>query len=295
MPVPAGIALDGLAFCFDAEQAGGIDGATLGRLTDQSANAWHAVQGTAAAQGIFRASGIGGRGAVEFDGVDDHYPLPTAALGIFQNVGGGTYAVVVRDTGALNSTTGRRIFFASRNGSVAAGRFVMNHAEDFTNVSGGFMNGNSSGRRLDTDGAQDAVATPTNNDAVARMARANWSGAKLHHYRNGVVRATVDPFQTAGLTANTTSGAVVIGSNGTPNFFWKGPIAFAAAWQRVLTAAEEQDFNKFAEDRYGIPHTFKTSRPTSTTAAGGWTTTAPSLHAALSDQSLTTVITGSGI
>lgn len=38
-----------------------------------------------------------------------------------------------------------------------------------------------------------------------------------------------------------------------------------------------------------------TYRPTSTLAAGGWTTTAASLHGALSDENTTTIITGTGV
>lgn len=295
MAVPAGVPLPDLAFCFDADQAGGTDGATLGQLTDQSANAYHAVQGTAAAQGIYRATGLGGKPAVEFDGVDDNYQLPTAALGMFRNVGGGTIFAVVHDTGILSSTTGRRIFLASRNGSVAAGRFVTSHAEDFTNVNGGLMAGNTSGRRLDTDSVNDTVAELTNNDPVARIAVNAWSVAEQYHYRNGKQTGSRIPFQTAGLTADTLSGAVAVGASGTPNHFWKGTIAFVATWRRVLTEAERTDLGKLAEDRYGIPHTFTTARPTSTLAGGGWGTTAPSLHAALSDQSLATLITGTGV
>lgn len=122
MPVPAGIPTDGLKFCFEAGQLGLADGSSVSQLTDQSVNLFHATQGTTARRGVYKAAGIGGKGAVLFDGVDDFYGLPTAALGMFQNVGGGTVVAVIQDQGPLDSTTSRRVFIATKNATLGTTR-----------------------------------------------------------------------------------------------------------------------------------------------------------------------------
>ncbi len=253
MAVPAGFPTTGLRFCFEALQEAGTDGSTLGTLTDQSGNGFHAAQGTAARQAVFRASGIGGKAAIEFDGVDDYYPFPTAALGMFQAVGGGTLVMVVTDTGSLTATVNRRPIFASRGSTSGAARIAVSHVS----TGGTAMISELAARRLDGDTAGVIGGTATSNSPVARVGMVDWSNSVGVHYKNGDVEGRKAPFLTAGLTENTASLAINVGANGRAadsnlGNFWRGPIALVATWNRVLTDTERSDIAKYVQDTYGI-------------------------------------------
>ncbi len=256
MVVPAGFPTDGLRFCFEALQQTNGDGTTVGTLTDQSVNAHHITQGTTASQGIFRTSAIGGKAAVEFDGVDDYYIFPTAALGMFQNVGGGTMIAVIADKGVLTSTTSRRIFFSSRGTSSGAVRAIISHAEN----GGATMKPNLVVRRLDADTATGIEVGAVTADSVVRSGMVDWSAGDGFLYENGELIGSNLTLTSSGLTENTASVVINLGAAGRAadsnlGLFWKGHIALAATWNRTLTDAERTNVAKYLQDTYGIEQT----------------------------------------
>ncbi len=253
MVVPAGFPTSGLLFCFEVLQEAGTDGSTLGTKTDQSGNGFHAAQGTAARQAVFRADGIGGKPALEYDGVDDYYPLPAAALSMFQAVGGGTLLVVATDTGNLTATTNRRPIFVSRGSTSGAARIAVSHVS----TGGTAMISELAARRLDGDTAGVIGGTATSNSPVVRLGMVEWSNSVGVHYKNGDLEGQKSPFLTAGLTSDTASLAINVGANGRAadsnlGNFWKGRSSLEAGWNRVLTDTERGAIAKYVQDTYGI-------------------------------------------
>ena len=56
----------------DAFQRGGTDGAIMSTWPDESGNGNHAVASSTSRRPIYRASGVNGMPAIDFDGVDDY-------------------------------------------------------------------------------------------------------------------------------------------------------------------------------------------------------------------------------
>lgn len=117
--------LPGLEQWFDADQAGGTDGAPLATLTDLSGKGKHGTQATAGKQALWIANAQNGHAAIRTDGVDDFYAL--TGLSINSSTDKTIVVCFKSPTSAANqrylfdSATGRLALFISNDASHLAG------------------------------------------------------------------------------------------------------------------------------------------------------------------------------
>ncbi len=247
-PNPLPIPNLGLRFFWDAVSVTGqADGTALAQLTDMSGSGKSATQATSTSQGVWRATGLNGKPAVELDGGDDLYSFSGTGLNITQNARALTVVVVSADASDLSTTAERVQVYFSRNGTNGA-RSQLFHVASAT--TGGPLDVAMGGRRLEADTYAQArgglaVAQPRVETGVL-----DYYNATARHYSNGVEDGSLSPFQTAGQVDDLSSLSAAVGANTALNRFWRGLISFVAVYDRVLTDAELQQVHNYARNTY---------------------------------------------
>jgi hypothetical protein len=244
MAVPAGA-----LFLWEGQNVASppLDGAVLVSMVDQSGSANDATQSTGSLRGVWRATGVAGKPAVELDGVDDRYHFSAAGLNIFRNKLGGTIAAVTIDTGSLTSSAERPVVWFSRGGSPAV-RAIKAHAANAT--AGGPMLYRGAARRLDGDTAQLLDASQTTANPAAETFVVDWANGDAQHYLNGALDASKATFTSAGATSDTASQSAQVGANSGLTTFFKGPLAFVALYDRVLSDADLAQLHDYLVTNY---------------------------------------------
>jgi len=200
-------------------------GAAVARVVtryDQTGNGRHHTQSTALRQPILDFAGA--RPVTRFESASTHFHSIANAAGFARNIGAVSLVAVRRHADA-NST---QFLYVSTN-TAGYTRISLNQSPNF----------NANGRRLDADGSQNTTGYAVNTNWGVAIARADWGNARLHH-RVESQSETRNPFQTAGVTANTDSLHVTVGSaNGSGNF--NGSMSLAALVRDLITDQEDAD------------------------------------------------------
>jgi hypothetical protein len=237
---------------FSFDTAGNLDtaaiatfiAATTGAIVtvyDQSGAGLHITKSTASAQPAYVASGVNGRAVGRFVSASSQ-ELVTGAVAVLKNVAGGSQFVVAK-LSATGAGTVKSPFSVSNNvlGTSRLGFF-------FDRAAGKFEGG---GRRLDADSFVAIVGGNVDTNWHVHSQFADYAGAKGYLFTDGTLAATVDPFQTAGSTSNTDSGAIGFGSSAGSTYF-PGDISEGVVYDRLLTAAEHLAIERNQGAYYGI-------------------------------------------
>lgn len=252
------------------------------------------TQATDADKPQMRTTGIGGKRALKFDGVSDVLRKSTPPY--MSGVSGATtygvftipavpteskliFALTTDQTGTL--LAGLQIYVVSTGAARLGGRRVS--ADAFTAITS----------------ARTDLCTGTPHVLCGVM---NYATGAMELYVNGKLEAT-GTLPSTGTTAAANPARMALGAGATSNAnYFPDQIGMTGLYHAAHDAANRAEVHSWVQDTYGITVAdykssvaLSTYRPASTLAAGGWTTAAPSLHAALSDQSSTTIITGSGV
>lgn len=252
------------------------------------------VQATDADKPQMRTTGVGGKRALKYDGVSDC--LRVSPTPYMNAVGGATLygvftipAVPAESKHIIGLTTdqtgtllnGFQIYIVSTGAARLGGRRVS--ADAFTSI--------TSARTNLCDGTPHVICGV-----------GNFQTGAMELYVDGTLEAS-GTFASTGTTAAANAHRLSLGviTVAATNFF-PDQIAMTGLYHAAHDAPNRAEVHSWVQDHYGIlvsdyvsSVALSTYRPTSTLAAGGWTTTAPSLHGALSDESLTTIITGTGV
>lgn len=219
---------------------------TISEWRDLSGNGRHFSQGTAATQPNGVARTKNGKRVLDFGGAQSLVGN-AASLAIARNVSGITcFAVLKFDTVALSQQTVAR--FESNTAGLA--RFILDGG---TSVgAGGSLR--IGGRRLDADSFDSATTAAAfqNTDASVFCGTLDYSSATAGLHANGASVAVDSSFQTAGLSSDTDSSTVVIGSSPSVASPMDGYIAEVIVYQRALSAAERQRVERALGRKWGI-------------------------------------------
>lgn len=180
-----------------------LNGSTVSQWNDKSGNARHVSQATATNQPTYNATGLNGKGTLNFDGVDWLFNATPGAL--LRNVLGGTVAAVVNYTDAVS----QRIPVATMNGTGAGVRLAAGlQAAGTTNIFS---------RRLDAETGATTITSPpayTNGTSIIQIGVARYSAGVLEQYINGTTGGT-GAFALSGSSSDTDSATLVIGGTST--------------------------------------------------------------------------------
>lgn len=199
-------------------------------------NGWDFTQGTGASQPTYQTGEVGSSPAFQFDSVNDYLNAPSAALGIFNNIGTATVMTVHRRT----STTGTLLNVGSNADGEPRARY--------------FYEGNTfpqlGGRR--TDGGSDDTSvfgniSQWNTSGLLATLTVDYAGSDSYLYIDGTLRGSDTSFGTDGNTSTTDSAAIYlgvqrIGGSGSPFFFYYfgGYIAEVIVWVPALTTEQRE-------------------------------------------------------
>lgn len=217
------------------------DSQTVLRWPDLSGNGRHARQDTGGFRGQWVASGIGGKPSINLDGSDDFYALE-AGLDLLRNVAGATLFVVGQ--GASATVSSNQFALSIQRSGATTQRAGLNRVASNTYQAGG--------RRADTDAFASQTAGTTSTNPYIQCGAFDYAGAKLHHYLNGALLGTTDPFQTAGNTSDTDSIGIGIGSNTLGTACYAGRIAEILVYPQFITASKRAAITAYLGSRYGI-------------------------------------------
>jgi hypothetical protein len=213
------------------------DGTTVLGWKDQSGNAFHF---TATTGPVLKLGIVGGRPVIRFNGSTQFMVAVAGALGMFQNVAGGTICGVV----ASPATTARSVLALASVNASSSSRFSWERSTSSAHV--------IAGRRLDADTFQSVTGSAfTANVFTADFAIARWASAGAELWSNGVKVASSGAFQTAGNTSNSASNQITLGGiAGTTGL--AVDIAEIEFYNRDLTDAERQSLERYYKARYKL-------------------------------------------
>jgi hypothetical protein len=242
IPCGATVPMSGLKVWLQADSLGLSDGTAVSSWTDISGNGFNAAQATGGQQPVFKTAIRNGKPIVRFDGTDDVLGLSGSALGIFNNIGGGTVFVVCSDTNNAAGAAGHySVVFSS---GTTGNRIVLLTKETVSQIS-------SKGKRLDADANIFSTATYSAGFHVL-TANADWSGNSNQLFVDGV-GATATAYSGGGNTSATNSVFAGVGANTAvgANAF-PGDIAEVLVFNRVLTATERNQVHGYLGSKYNI-------------------------------------------
>jgi len=236
LPLPEGVPLDGLVLSLDAGLLSGSDGAPVSVWEDNS-GAGPDATASGSSRPTLVASGIGGRPAVRFDGVDDFLSLGTG----FEDFTEGLSVFVVARPTALQSGMKMLLLGNGPAGSIGFGRagstagvqyFTANAGESFGwfDTPSGMVAGDAAVYSVSQAGGQVGA---TVSATVARDGVVLGSGQ--------VYVPPVGP-----------RSANYVGNSYWPDERFAGEIAEILVYDRQLTPAETAAVNAHLAEKYGL-------------------------------------------
>lgn len=152
------------------------------------------------------------------------FNMPAGGLAFAQNQAAVSVACVAKQT---TLTTTQNLIGISSGTAFEARAVMQSSATLFT----------AGGRRVDGGSFAGTAGFTSDTNWHARIARYEYSAAKLHH-RVDDLAETLDPFQTAGSSANTASNTFQIGAFAGASFF-NGSMTCIILFRDLLTANED--------------------------------------------------------
>jgi len=227
--------LSGLALWLDADDSDTItlNGTDVSQWDDKSGNGYHASQAVAAAQPLYVASGLNGKGSVEFDGVNALMPISftDANSAPITLILAGRLDVALQTSYIIDFENQRRVFTTS--GDIF-------------------------------DGAWSFASNSTTGNMLLQFSASTAEGNEV--YRNGVrispARSGSDSFST---------GIVMLGgrhTNSTQNF--DGLMSEIVMVRAVLSVSDRQKLEGYLAHKWGLEanlpadHPYKSTPPTVT-------------------------------
>ena len=245
LPLPEGVPLDGLVLSLDAGLLSGSDGAPVSVWEDNS-GAGPDATASGSSRPTLVASGIGGRPAVRFDGVDDFLSLGTG----FEDFTEGLSVFVVARPTALQSGMKMLLLGNGPAGSIGFGRagstagvqyFTANAGESFGwfDTPSGMVAGDAAVYSVSQAGGQVGA---TVSATVARDGVVLGSGQ--------VYVPPVGP-----------RSANYVGNSYWPDERFAGEIAEILVYDRQLTPAETAAVNAHLAEKYGLEQAAEPALP----------------------------------
>lgn len=195
----------GAQIALDARFITGVaDGASLATWASRPVASINATA-SGSNQPTFRASSIGGRPAVEFDGNSDFMNLASGALSIINNVGSASINCVVAEDASSTDATIYAVYFSN-------GTSVSVRRAGLITRSSGVSSIRAEGRRLDADAASTSVSAGTASSPCVATARFDWANNQMQTGVNGAFAATTTFASGAGNTSATNSLRARIGA-----------------------------------------------------------------------------------
>lgn len=234
--------LANLALWLKADSISPADGSAVASLADSAGSGLTFAQATGTKQPLWIASGIGGKPALDFDGIDDFLIIGSSSLG--QNVSGLTMCVVARSDTVVAAD--RRLFGLSGN-TISTSRAIIYQGRNTLATYG------AGGRRLSADVFQEVNGVAMDLNPRIQVAKFDFAGARLDHWVNGATAGALAGFQTAGLSENSAAlnSAIGSGPDGSGGWF-DGRIAEVVVYHRALPDAERDSVESYLGAKYGI-------------------------------------------
>jgi len=226
---------------------GSTDGNPVGTWRDVTGTI-NAIAPGDTARPIYRATGLNGTPAMEFDGSNDYLSLTTSLAAQFQNK---PYVYIFAGVSCATSTSERVIFQASVN-ATASSRIALSLNQGST--SGRIAAG---GRRVDADSFASAPLASgfESDEPMVVGAEFLFASSDCHTRKNGTRKASNTSFQTDGNTANSTSQGVQIGATATPAVYYAGMLGnlVIVTPASPLTENEIGHIEAFIASRHNLP------------------------------------------
>lgn len=249
----------GLKLWLDASDSTTItlNGSNVSEWRDKSgAGSPAAAQATAASQPAFNATGVNGRGSIDFDATESlAFASSTASFNYLHNATGGTMLIVWKPDTSSNPDAIRWLLNNSNNSSANTG--ISLSFDDRSSVSR-----NNRISMIVNRGAS-GVSTSSvvsNNDFIAAAdafcllsvvcdnANAT-AGNRLFLYHNGTSSGVANTLTNAASTGNATTNLTIgnFGGGGSP-----ASVAEMIFYEGVLTSANRSRVEKYLGKKYGI-------------------------------------------
>jgi hypothetical protein len=251
--------ISGLSLWLDASDSSTItlNGSNVSEWRDKSgAGAPAAAQSTAASQPAYNASGVNGRGSVDFDSTESLvFGSSTASFNYLHNATGATIFCVWKPDAASNPDAIRYLLNNTNNSSANTG--ISLFFDDRSSVSRNnriFISINRG-----ASGAATSTVTTNNDFVVAANAYFVFSvvadnanataGSRLFLYQNGTSSGVTNTLTNAAATGNASLNMTIgnFGGGGSP-----ASIAEMLFYQGVLSAAQRQTVERYLGKKYGI-------------------------------------------
>lgn len=234
---------------WQAKSLSGASGTAVSSLNDQTANARHFTQGTAAAQPVIQAD-ANGRKVVRFDGVDDKLIVPTSAgLFNFLHNGAGCEVWMVARVGTVTDPNAAYVMLSSNDLTVgnngASLYFDDRTASSFNNAMALQITGNGA-----------SLANPVSNNTLTPNTVAAF-GYRLrtadtpdYTMVNKTTAAASGDLSAAAATANATD--LVVGGRGSASLNCPMDLYELLIINRVLTDTERGNLLSYFGKEYGV-------------------------------------------
>jgi len=229
--------LGGLQCWLDASIVA-LNGGAVETWVDRSGNGISPTQATAVKRPFLAANGIGGKPALQFDGVDD--ALEVGPVPLLSACPGGTIFIAHKNTG--DSANIARMVAVLTDSSAGTFRLGINQR------SVNSVYDQAGGRRLNADAGMVTAENPgyQTMPRIVRLA-ANWQAARFEKWVNGQLVSYIDPFQTPGLSDASASWLSIVG-NAAANI----RISEILIYGRYLPASEAAAVERYLSRKYAI-------------------------------------------
>lgn len=224
--------ISNLAAWFKADDAASItsSGGAVSQWNDKSAGANHATQGTSTFRPITGTRTINGKNALDFDGLEDHFILPS---GLYNISNSANTTFIVYQTDATGDAFQRPLI-----GTNGTGRWAVGSISSTTIA----MINSGTGT---TGGASLSLAW----DTTARLVIGTRSGTSQSVYRDGGTPSTNTNATDLVMTSLT------IGNTNTSGNRFNGLIAEIIVYSKLLTASEINQVGNYLQAEWGLTYT----------------------------------------
>ncbi|MCB1140569.1 MAG: LamG domain-containing protein [Leptospiraceae bacterium] len=239
--------LSSVGLWFRADSISAADGTPLSSWPDSSPNSFHAANGTAAEQPLFRTAFLNGRPVVSFDGVNDFLVSSDVE---YQTV---TYIAVVQFTKAWNpgwGTFGHRMNILAQNDDFpnASTALYFNWAE----VSGAGQATISLRTKIDDGTPMFYVGTGNVQQNEWYILSATFDGQYATLYRNGALQSSTGPYPGNVYNSNTPFYLGRHGASTAGTHRFGGEMAEVLLFTEALSAQDREGVECYLSIKYGL-------------------------------------------
>lgn len=230
----------GYAIWLKPESLSGADGDAVSSWADSSGNGYNATGGGAAANPVLTNNLMGSYEGVCFDGDNDIMSFGGGALGVFNNVGGGTFVIVGRYNGGDDAFDTFVYFSDGANGASARFTLQVSSSPSFY----------IRGRAVDGAGisASDALSI-VQAQFLAMVAIADYADTAAYIRTNNVAAMSDITWADSTLTSATDSLLASIG--GYSGNYLKCVIVEVLIYGKKLSAGELSTLDSYLRNKYG--------------------------------------------